>query len=109
MWCDEAGRGRARQAFALDEAGVADGTTADSLAADRHGPPQDDQAVQTKLLTGSCWRILGQGLGPTRACDSRNRPLEPLRTRAQLVQGWAGHLVRSHPTRFTSTGTPAPD
>src|SRR5689334_3830385 len=109
MWRDEAGRGRARQAFALGEPGVAGGTTADPLAADRRGPPQDDQAVQTKLLPGSCWRILDQGLGPTRARASRNRPLEPLRTRARLVQGWAGHPGRTRRTRLTSTGTPAPD
>jgi hypothetical protein len=39
--------------------------TANSLATDRHGPPQDDQAAKTKLFTTSRSRILDQGLGPT--------------------------------------------
>ena len=55
------------QAFALGELSVADGTTANSLAADHRGPRQDDQAAETKLLAGSCSRTLDQGLGPTRA------------------------------------------
>jgi hypothetical protein len=91
MWRGQARRGRAGQAFQLGEPGVADGTTANSLAADRHGPRQDDQAVKTKLLARSCSRILDQGLRPTRARYSRNRPLERPRTRAGLVEGWAGH------------------
>jgi hypothetical protein len=37
--------------------GVLDGATANSLAAYHHGPLQDDQAVKTKLLTGSCLRF----------------------------------------------------
>ena len=45
--------------------GVVDKATANSLATDRHGPPQDDQAVKTKPLTRSCSRILDQRLGPT--------------------------------------------
>ena len=45
--------------------GVADRATANSLATDRHGPPQDDQAAKTKLFTASRSRILDQGLGPT--------------------------------------------
>ena len=61
----EARRGRAGQAFELGEPGVADGTTANSLAADCRGPRQDDQAVKTKPLTRSRLRILDQGLGPT--------------------------------------------
>ena len=60
--------GRAGQAFELGESGVADGTTANSLAADRRGPRQDDQVVKTKPLMRSCLRILDQRLGPTRAC-----------------------------------------
>ena len=39
-----------------------DGATADSLAAGGRGPTEDDQAVKAKLLTGSCLRILDQGL-----------------------------------------------
>ena len=61
----EAWRGRAGQAFELGEPGVADGTTANSLAADCRGPRQDDQTVKTKPLTRSRLRILDQGLGPT--------------------------------------------
>jgi hypothetical protein len=40
IWRDRASRGRAGQAFEFGEPGVADGTTADSLAADRRGPPR---------------------------------------------------------------------
>ena len=53
MWRDKAWRGRAGQAFEFGETGVVDWATANSLAADRRGPPQDDQAVKTKLLTGA--------------------------------------------------------
>jgi hypothetical protein len=88
MWRGATWRGRARQAFGFGEPGVMDKATANSLAADRRGPTQDDQAVKAKLLTGSCLRILDQGLGPTRARSSRNRPLETPRTR-----GWAGSRV----------------
>jgi len=42
----------------LDEA------TANSLAADRHGPRQDDQIVKTKPLKRSRLRILDQSLEP---------------------------------------------
>ena len=63
--------------------GVLDGATANSLAADHHGPLQDDQSVKTKLLTGSGLRGLDQGLGRARARCSRNRPLEPLCTMAR--------------------------
>ena len=59
---DVAWRGRPGQAFVLREPGVRDGTTANSLAADRRGRPPDDRTAKTKLLTGSCWRILDQGL-----------------------------------------------
>ena len=61
----EAWRGRAGQAFELGEPGVADGTTADSLATGCRGPRQDDQAVKTKPRTRSGLRILDQRLGPT--------------------------------------------
>ena len=55
----------ARQAFESVSRGVVDRATANSLATDRHGPPQDDQAAKTKLFTVSRSRILDQGLGPT--------------------------------------------
>ena len=87
--------------------GVLDRASANSLAADHHGPLQDDRAVKTKLLTGSCLRGLDQGLGSTRACCSRNRPLEPLHTMAWLAQGWAGHPCSMRRLRLTSTRTPA--
>ena len=45
--------------------------------------------------------------GPTRAHGSRNRPLEPLCTRARLAQGWAGLPGHTRRMRLTSTGTPA--
>ena len=56
-----------------------------------------------------CLRVLDQGLGPTRARDSRNRPLELLRRMARLARGWAGHPCQTRRMRLTSTGTPAPD
>ena len=87
--------------------GVLDRATANSLAADHHGPLQDDRAVKTKLLTGSCLRGLDQGLGSTRARCSRNRLLEPICTMARLAQGWAGHPCSMRRSRLTSTGTPA--
>ena len=105
----EAWYGRAGQVFKLDEPGRDGWGHRQFPAADRRGPRQDDQAVKTKLLTGSCSRILDQGLGPTRARDSRNRPLEPLRRMARLARGWAGHPCQTCRMRLTSTGTPAPD
>ena len=63
MWRDGAWRGRAGQAFELGEPGVVDGTTANSLAADRRGPRQDDQAVKTKLLTRELLADSGSGPG----------------------------------------------
>ena len=92
MWRDEAGRGRAGQAFELGEPGVVDGTTAYSLAASYRGPRQDGQVAKTKFLARNCLRILDQGLGPTRARLRTNRPLEKKPgTMAGLAQGWAGH------------------
>ena len=99
--------GPARRSSSVSR-GVVDGATANSLAADRRGPRQDDQAVKTKLLTGSCSRILDQGLGSTRARASRNRPLEPLCTRLGWLKGGLdipapcaepGSLQREHPLR----------
>ena len=89
--------------------GVLDRATANSLAAGHHGPLQDDRAVKTRLLTGSCLRGLDQGLWSTRARCSRNRPLEPLCTMARLAQGWAGHPCHVRRSPLTSMGTPAPD
>jgi hypothetical protein len=109
LWRGAAWRGRAGQAFVLGEPGVVDGTTADSLAADRRGPLQDDQAVRTKPLARSRLRILDQGLGPTRARCSRNRPLEQPGTIAGLAPGWAGRPCQSRPMQLTSQGTPIPD
>jgi hypothetical protein len=86
--------------------GLVNRATANSLAADHHGPLQDDRAVKTKLLTGSGLRGLDQGLGSSRACCSRNRPLEPLCTMAWLAQGWAGHPCHVRRLRLTSTRTP---
>ena len=82
---------------------MVDGTTANSLAADCRGPQQVDQVAKTKLLTRSRLRILDQGLGPTRARSSRNRPLGQPGTIAGLTQGWAGHPYHSRPMRLTST------
>jgi hypothetical protein len=48
MWRNEAGCGRAGQAFKLAEPGVANQATASSLAADRHGPQQGWSAVFPK-------------------------------------------------------------
>ncbi len=79
-----------------------------SLPADRRGPRQYNQAVKTKLFTGSCLRILDQGVGPTRARWSRNRPLEPLCTRARLALGWAGHPSHALRMQITYRGTPGP-
>jgi len=106
MWRGEAWRGRASQAFELGEPGHGGRGHRQFLAADHRGPPQDDQAVKTKLLARSCLRILDQGRGPTRARCSRNRPLEPLCTRARLAQGWAGHPCHTRRMQLTSTGTP---
>jgi hypothetical protein len=109
MWRDEAGRGRAEKAFEIGKTGRDDRDHRRFLAADRRGPLQDDQAVKTKLLPGSCLRILDQGLGSTRARSSRNQPLESLCTMAERTQGWAGHPCHTRRMRLTSTGTPAPD
>jgi hypothetical protein len=107
MWRNKVWRGRAGQTFELGEPRRGGRDHRRFLAADRRGPRQDDQAVKTKLLTGSCLRILDQSLGPTRARSSRNRPLEPPCTRARLAQGWAGHPCHTRRMRLTSTGTPA--
>ena len=67
MWRSGARCGRDGQAFEFGELGVVDGTTANSLATDHHGPRQGDQVVKAKPLTRSCLRVLDQSLGPTRA------------------------------------------
>jgi hypothetical protein len=110
MWRDVAWRGRAGQALELGEPGVADGTTANSLAASYRGPRQDGQVAKTKFLARNCLRILDQGLGPTRARSRTNRPLEKKPgTMAGLAQGWAGHSCHSRQMQLTLHGTPAPD
>jgi hypothetical protein len=63
MWRDEAWRGRAGQAFKLSEPGVADGTTANSLAASYCVPRQDGQVAKTNPGAPGCLRFLDQGLG----------------------------------------------
>jgi hypothetical protein len=62
MWPTAAWRGRAGPAFLLGEPGVADRTTADSLAADRLAPQQDGQAGKSKHFPRSCLRIPVQSL-----------------------------------------------
>jgi len=109
MWRDKAGRGRAEKAFEFGKTGRYDLDHRRFLAADRRRPPQDDQAVKTKPLNRSYLRILDQGLGPTRARSSRNRPLERLCPMTRLAQGWAGHACHTRRLRLTSTGTPALD
>ena len=109
MGRDEAGRGRAEKAFEIGQTGRDDRDHRRFLAADRRGPPQDDQTVKTKPLTRNCLRILDQGLGPARARSSRNRPLERLGTMARLAQGWAGHAGHTRRMGLTSKGTPALD
>ena len=53
MWRDQAGRGRAEKAFEIGKTGRDDRDHRRFSAADRRGPPQDDQAVKTKPLTGA--------------------------------------------------------
>jgi hypothetical protein len=78
-------------------------TTA-SLLWDHHGPLPDDHAVKTNLGTPGCLRGLDQGLARARARCSRNRPLEPLCTRARLTRGLAGHRCRPRRMPLTSMG-----
>jgi hypothetical protein len=73
--------------FLLGEPGVMRETTANSLAADRRGPRQDDQTVKTKLPAGNRLRILNLSLGPTRARCLRNRPLAQPGTYQRLRKG----------------------
>jgi hypothetical protein len=88
--------------------GVLDRATANSLAADHHGPLQDDQAVKTKLLTGSCLRGLDQGLGLARARCSRTGRLNRSAPRLGWLKGGLDipaiyaecpSLPREHPRR----------
>jgi hypothetical protein len=109
MWHAAVWRGRAGQVLELGEPGVADGTTANSLATDRCGPPQDGQAGRSKLLARSCLRILVQDLGPSRARCSRNRPLAQLRTWQGARKGVLDIPGRWHPMPLTSRQTPDSD
>ena len=103
MWRDEAGRGRAGQAFELGEPGVVNGTTAYSLAANYRGPRQDGQVAKTKFLARNCLRILDQGLGPTRAHLRTNRPLEKKARhdgRARSRVGWTSFPLTPEAVHF---------
>src|SRR5262249_33481815 len=51
--------GPARRSSSVSR-GVVDRATANSLAADRHGPPQDDQAAKTRLFTAIRLQIPGR-------------------------------------------------
>jgi len=108
---DVAWRGRAGQAFLLREPSVGDGTTANSLAADRRGPRQGGQVVKTKPLARSCLRVLDQSLGPTRARASRNRPLEqksPARSPGWLKGGLDFPSVHVHAAHFAGNTRSGP-
>ncbi len=88
--------------------GVTIWTTADSspqTAAGHHRMTRPSRQAPYR----SCLRILDQGLGPTRARSSRNRPLERLCPMTRLAQGWAGHACHTRRLRLTSAGTPALD
>ena len=99
----EARRGRAGQAFELGEPGVADGTTANSLAADCRGPRQDDQAVKTKPLTRSCSRILDQSLGPTSPLFKEPTARTAQHNgRADSRVGWTSRPLTSHAAHLTA-------
>ena len=104
IWRGKAWNGRAGQAFALVEFGVVDRATANFSPRTAAGHKQDDQAAESKPPAGSCSRILDQGLGPTRARSSRNRPLERPNTMAGLDRGWAGRSppLTPKPTQFAS-------
>jgi hypothetical protein len=113
FWRGQAWYERPGQAFELGEPDLMHGTTAISLGADRRGPRQDDQIVKTKLLARSCLRMLDQGLEPTRARNSRNRPLERPGKVALLVKGGLDipgtHVQcdshrREHPLRTLTRG-----
>jgi hypothetical protein len=93
----------------LAEPGAADGTTANSLAADYHGPQQDGQPGRSKPLTRSCLRILAQGLGPSRARCLRNRPLAQPRTGQGSHKGGLDIPGRSRPMPLTSLEAPDSD
>ena len=98
----EARRGRAGQAFELGEPGVADGTTANSLAADCRGPRQDDQAVKTKPLTRDCLRILDQSLGPTSTLFKEPAAGTARHHRqARSRMGWTSRPLTSSLAHFT--------
>ena len=98
--------GRAGQAFELGESGVADGTTANSLAADRRGPRQDDQVVKTKPLMRSCLRIRMRGSWTNTSLLNRGTgPLQQPSTNAGLGRvGW--HPCLSRRIRLTWHQTP---
>jgi hypothetical protein len=109
MWRGEARRGRAGQAFEFGEPGVVDGATANSLAADYHGPRQVDQIAQTKPLTRSCLRILDQSLEPREpALQGTGRWNRPASLPSILRVGWT-IPYHSRRMQLTSDRAPAPD
>jgi hypothetical protein len=63
MWRDEAGRGRAGQAFEFSASGVVGGTTANSLAVGCRGPRQDGQVAKARLLRRSRSRVWTRAWG----------------------------------------------
>jgi hypothetical protein len=109
LWRAAVWRGRAGQVLELAEPGAADGTTANSLAADHHGPQQDGQAGRSKFLTRNCLRILVQGLGPSRARCLRNRPLAQPRTGQGSRKGGLDIPGRWRPRPLTSHEAPDSD
>jgi hypothetical protein len=86
-WQSQGADGPTRRSSSVSR-GILDGATANSVAADPHGPLQDDQAVKTKLLTENCLWGLDQGLGLAPARCSR----EPAACTA-LHHGSAGSRV----------------
>ena len=81
-----------------------DRATANSSPRTATGHKQDDQIVKTKPLTRSCLRVLDQGLGPTRARSSRNRPLEQPRTKRLGCArvDWTSRQLTFHGTHVAS-------
>jgi hypothetical protein len=79
----------------------------------RRGPPtghkQDDQTAKAKPPAGSCSRILGQSLRPTRVRPSGNRPPERPSTIAGPDRGWAGRSPPLTPKQLASHRTPDPN
>ena len=99
-------RGRAGRAFDFGEPGVPDEAAANSLAADRRGPPQDNQAQDEAPSEGAscgCWiRARGQREPALQGTGRLNGSARM----ARLVQGWDGYPGHRRPMRLNSTGPP---